>query len=104
MTGKYQKIRALNEREVKSCHIRDRDEKQALIDRQLTERQNIQDQVRPIHRKHQKLIVQLKKDVAMYLAMSEPDQKTLQDELTQMDEEERGQAKRGRNQGYDQEM
>ncbi|WP_447971193.1 hypothetical protein [Nitrospira sp. M1] len=33
MTGKYQKIKAQNEREAKSSAIRDRGEKQALIDR-----------------------------------------------------------------------
>jgi hypothetical protein len=104
MSGKYRKIKAQSERKAEHCKIRDREEKQSLVDRQLTDRQNLQDQVQPIHRKHQKLIVQLKKDVAMYLAMGEPDQKTLQDKLTQMDQEERGQAKRGRNQGYDQEM
>ncbi len=35
ITGKYQKIRSQNESEMKQCQARDRDEKQALINRQL---------------------------------------------------------------------
>ncbi len=104
MSGKYRKIKAQNEHEAERCKIRDREEKQALIDRQLTDRQNLQDQVRPIHRKHQNLIVQLKKDVAEYMTIGDPEQKALRDKLTQMDQKERGQTKRGRNQVHDQEM
>ena len=100
MTGKYGKIKAQNERDAERCRIRDREEKQSLIDRQLTDRQNLQDQIRPIQRKHQELIVQLKKDVAEYMTKGDPGQKALWDKLTQMDQEERGQTKRGRNQGY----
>lgn len=61
MTGKYQKIREQIEREAKTCLSRERDEKQALIDMQLTQRQDLQDQVRPIFRKHKKLIIQQKR-------------------------------------------
>jgi relaxase-like protein len=104
MTGRYKKIRAQNEREVKNSTLRDREEKQALIDRQLTDRQNLQDQVRPIKRKHNKLIVQLKMDVAEYMAMGDPEQKALQDKLNQVDQEDQRQTERGRNYGYGQEM
>ncbi len=104
MSGKYGKIKSQNKRETDRCKIRDREEKQALIDRQLTDRQNLQDQVRPIHRKHQNLIVQLKKDVAKYMKMGELDKKTLQEKLNQMAEEETRQNGRGQNRGYIQEM
>ena len=104
MSGKYGKIKSQNEREEERCKIRDREEKQALIDHQLMDRQNLQDQVLPIHRKHQNLIVQLKKDVAKYMKMGELDKKTLQEKLNQMAKEETRQNGRGQNRGYIQEM
>jgi len=45
ITGKYQKIRRKNERETEKCRVRDRDEKQAFIDRQLKERQVLQKEI-----------------------------------------------------------
>lgn len=89
MTGKYQKIRAQNERELKNCNIRDRDEKQALIDHQLTQRQDLQDQVRPILRKYQKVTIQLKKDIGEYTDMGGLGEKVLQEKLNQMNWQQR---------------
>ena len=85
MTGKYRKIKAQNEREVKTSDIRDKDEKQALIDRQLTQRQDLLDQAKPILRKHQNIIVQLKKDVAKYMEMGVLDHEALQENESQLD-------------------
>ncbi|GJL67669.1 MAG: hypothetical protein NPIRA06_03040 [Nitrospirales bacterium] len=102
MTGKYQKIRAQNEREVKNLNIRDREEKQALIDRQLTDRQNLQDQVRPIKRQHQKLAIQLKKDVVQYLEMREMPEAIFQQKL--FDAEDRLTKTFIRRRDYDPEM
>ena len=104
LIGKCQKIRAQNEHEAKSCHFRDKDEKQALIDRQLTQRQDLQDQVRPIQRKHKRLILQIKKDVAGYMEMGGLSKKTVNEKLDQMGQEKEGQADLGRNRGYAQEM
>jgi len=45
VTGQYQKTRQQNECETELCRIRDRDEKQALIDRQLEQRQKLQAEI-----------------------------------------------------------
>ena len=100
LTGKYKKIKAQNEREAERCKARDKNEKQVMIDRQLTDRQNLQDQVHPILRKHQKLIIQLKKDVPKYMEMDGRSQKALQEKLDQMNRDEQRQVGLVRDQGY----
>ena len=104
LTGKYQKIRAQNEREAERYAIRDREEKQALIDRQLTQRQNLQDRVKPILRKRHKLIVQLKQDGAEYMEMGAPRKGDLQIKINQLNQEEQLQNGRGLDRGYIQDM
>ncbi len=104
MTGKLKKINAQNEHEVKSSNIRDRGEKQDLIDRQLTQQQDLQDQVRPILRKHQKLIVGLKQDVAGYMEMGSSDLKVLQKKIKQVNQEGEEQVDRSQSRGYGQEI
>ncbi len=81
ITGKYQKIRNQNERETERCRIRDRDEKQRLIERQLKERQTLQRQVQPMIQEHKLQVLQLKQDVAGYIEMGGPSQNTLQEEF-----------------------
>ncbi len=81
ITGKYQKIRSENELETKQCRIRDRDEKQRLIERQLKERQTLQRQAHPMIQEHKLQVLQLKQDVAGYIEMGGPSQKTLQEEF-----------------------
>ena len=104
VTGSHRKIRALNEREIKNCDIRDRDEKQALIDRQLTQRQDLQDTVKPIFRRHKKLIILLKKDVGKYFKMGHLNQNTLKEKLLRMDLKEYRQASRDQKQNHGPEM
>ena len=104
MTGKYQKIKVQNEREGEQRKIRDRNEKQALIDRQLTQLQNLQDQMRPIQRQHKKLIIQLKKDIAQYMGMGDPGKKVLREKLNKMDRKEQRQIYRNCDLEYAQEM
>lgn len=84
LTGKYQKIRNENECETKQCRMRDRDEKQCLIERQLKERQTLQRRVQPIIQEHKLQVLQLKQDVAGYIEMGRPSQKTLQKEFDQV--------------------
>jgi putative protein kinase ArgK-like GTPase of G3E family len=84
ITGKYQKIRNQNERETKQCRMRDRYEKRRLIDRQLKERQNLQRQVQPMIQEHKLQVLQLKQDVAGYIEMGGPSQKTRQEEFGQV--------------------
>ncbi len=80
ITGKYWKIRKQNEKETEFCHLRDRNEKQALIESQLRERQHFQKEVASFRAYHQQLMQELKRDVAYYLEMgSDPPSPTVPD-------------------------
>ncbi len=64
ITGKHQKIKAQNERETKSCRIRDRDEKLRLITRQLAERQTLQQEFKVLKQEQLVQLLQLKQEIA----------------------------------------
>ena len=87
ITGKYQKIRNQNEVETEKCRIRDRDQKQNLIERQLTQRQKLQEQVRPIIQEHKLKMLSLKQDIAKYMELGRTPPKTLQEEFGQVQPE-----------------
>lgn len=75
ITGKYQKLREHNERETQACHLRDRDEKQSLIERQLAQRQKLQEEIRPVLAEHKQKLQDLRQDIARYVEMgAEPPQ------------------------------
>jgi relaxase-like protein len=82
ITGKYQKIRGQNEAETEKYRIRDKDQKQNLIERQLIQRQKLQDQVRPIIEEHKVKMLGLKQDIARYLELGGSPPKTLLEEFT----------------------
>ena len=82
ITGKYQKIRDQNEAETEKSRIRDRDQKQNLIEHQLVQRQKLQDQVRPIIEEHKLKMLGLKQDIARYLELGGSPPKTLQEEFS----------------------
>jgi hypothetical protein len=69
ITGKYHKLREQNERETETCRIRDRDEKQTLIEHQLIHRQKLQDQIQPILADHKHRVQDLRQEVARYIEM-----------------------------------
>jgi len=81
ITGKYQPICRQNETEAQKCQIRDRDEKQRLIESQLKERQNLQRQIKPILQEYQNRTLRLKQDIAKYMEMGSPPEKTLHREF-----------------------
>jgi len=81
ITGHYQKICKQNAREREQCRIRDRDEKQRLIQRQLKERQRLQDHVKPTLQEHKQQILTLKQNVARYMELGGPKEKDLQEEF-----------------------
>ena len=82
ITGKYQKIRDQSEAETEKSRIRDRDQKQNLIEHQLVQRQKLQDQVRPIIEEHKLKMLGLKQDIARYLELGGSPPKTLQEEFS----------------------
>jgi len=67
VTGQYQKINQQNEREADLCRIRDRDEKQSLIDRQLDERQKLQAEINEFKQYFQSQHLELKRNIAHYM-------------------------------------
>ncbi len=69
ITGKYSKVRALNERETEICRIRDRNEMQLLIEHQLTHRQKLQQQIQPVLEDHKQSVQGLRQEIARYMEM-----------------------------------
>ncbi|MEZ5918975.1 MAG: relaxase [Alphaproteobacteria bacterium] len=71
ITGKYYKITTRNEQETKVCLTRDRAEKQALIDKQLKQRQRLQIHIQNMRDKHNRMAFDLRRDIALYQEMGE---------------------------------
>jgi hypothetical protein len=104
ITGKYQKIRRKNERETEKCRVRDRDEKQALIDRQLKERQVLQKEIQ-VTRNDRKLEIQnLRQDIIRYIKMSDSSQKIVQEKIAQAQHQKSRTLGKNKDQDYEPEM
>jgi hypothetical protein len=69
ITGSYQRIRARNEQETQDSTIRDRDQKQALIDKQMEERQVLQQRIADLRQKQREAMQGLKEDLAHYMGL-----------------------------------
>ena len=69
ITGKYHKLREQNERETEMCRIRDRNETQSLVERQLFHRQKLQEQIQPILSDHKQRVQDLRQEIAGYMEM-----------------------------------
>jgi len=104
ITGKYQKIRRKNERENEKCRVRDRDEKQAFIDRQLKERQVLQKEIQHIRNDRKLEILNLRQDIARYMEMSGKSQKIIHEKLDQMEKQQKGTLEKDKDQGYEPEI
>ncbi len=68
-TGAYRKIRQANERETEACSLRDRSEKQALVERQLQERQKLQDKIQTLREERNQTTLQMRQDIGRYMEM-----------------------------------
>ncbi len=77
ITGRYKKIRNQNEQEAMACRLRDRAEKQKLVEKQLHERQKLQDKIQNLRDERNDVISQMRKDIGQYMEMKEkhPDAK-----------------------------
>ncbi len=71
LTGRYQKIRRINDRETEQCRIRDQEEMQALRERQSNERQKLQEHIRYGFKEHNMELFDLRRDISRYMGMSE---------------------------------
>ncbi|MDR4468495.1 MAG: hypothetical protein MRJ68_09390 [Nitrospira sp.] len=69
ITGKYKAVRQRNEQETERCATRDRDERQALTQRQLAERRKLQEEIRPIVQERKLQLLGLKQDIARYMEL-----------------------------------
>ncbi|APG48493.1 hypothetical protein [Phaeobacter porticola] len=69
MTGKYGKIKRQNEYEAWESHLRDREEKDALIAKQLDERQALQKSILNVRAERSAELNELNTEIAAYLKM-----------------------------------
>jgi hypothetical protein len=79
ITGKTSKIRFQNEMDAANATQRDRAEKDVLISRQLTERQELQKAIRHFRDQRAKDIGEIEKDIGEYLALKRNDLPRLKD-------------------------
>lgn len=73
ITGKLSKIKSQNELEALQSWQRDRQEKDRLVQRQLDERQKLQETARKMREDRAKDIQQIRKEIAAYVAMKRGD-------------------------------
>ena len=81
VTGKYREIKKLNESQAVQCKLRDEVEMQKLVERQLTERRQIQQEIRQLRFHHTLTTKKLNRDISNYLKLS-PEQQNR--ELTEL--------------------
>ncbi|TNF21954.1 MAG: relaxase [Rhodobacteraceae bacterium] len=69
ITGKYSKIRTQNEMETWQCYCRDQAERDAMVSRQLDERQQLQRAIKQMRDQRSKDIADLHLELSAYLSM-----------------------------------
>lgn len=77
ITGKYRKIRAINEHETAHCLARDQKKKQRLIAEQLKERQKLQTKIQHFRHEHKETMLNIRLEIGHYLEMQEKGKDTL---------------------------
>ncbi|MCJ8510722.1 relaxase [Rhizobium lemnae] len=70
LTGQYQKIRALNEMEAQADRLRQAEERQKLIEKQLEQRAVLQTQFRELRKAQAEQLLSLRADIGRYLKFS----------------------------------
>lgn len=78
LTGTYGKIRRENEREAFQAYKRDREEKQALVERQLRQRQTLVKEIRRVRVIQAEEMARLTEEVAFFLRLGGPEPPDLQ--------------------------
>jgi hypothetical protein len=69
LTGTYGRIRALNEKEARAGYLRDRTEKEALIQRQITQRRALQQDILRARQENARQRQDLEADIAHYVEL-----------------------------------
>lgn len=102
ITGKTSKIRFQNEMDAANATQRDRAEKDALIARQLTERQELQKAIRHFRDQRAKDIGEIEKDIGEYLALKRTELPRAKDFNEKSGASTRGRSQtRGRDKDFD---
>jgi hypothetical protein len=70
ITGRYQEIRAQNEREAERMRQRQAEERQKLIEQQLEQRRVLQAEFKALRQRQAELLSELRRDVGRFLKMS----------------------------------
>lgn len=73
LTGRYQEVRRQNERDAMQSRERHADERQTLLDSQLTERGALQKQIKQLRRDQAEQLLELRKEVGRFLKFSRAD-------------------------------
>lgn len=100
ITGKLSKIKDRNEMEALRAWQRDRAEKDALVQRQIGERQRLQDAVRKMREARAQEIMQIRKEIAAYVAMKRGDVPSLAKQ-SQSEEQAKTKMRERQRQGAD---
>lgn len=94
LTGRYAKVKAQNEREALEALHRDRAEKDALIFRQIEERQIIRREVRAQREAAQQELLQLRRDIERYRDFGKEDQEPQQTRERERHDESEAQTRK----------
>ena len=70
VTGKYRKIKKQNEAEALDCKLRDRTDRQSLIDTQLSERRQLQHEISIMRHRHWVSVKKLNRNMGEYLQLA----------------------------------
>jgi hypothetical protein len=73
LSGKYAKIKAQNESEAWGCLLRDRQERDRMVARQLHERRHLQLSIRKQREERAQALLEIRQDIALYLRMQRGD-------------------------------
>lgn len=101
LTGKYARIRKQNEFEAFWAYRRDQDQRQAVVNQQLDERQVLQEEIARARTSHAQDREQLHRDVAYYMGLSDQAPPRTQDRLQEIDRDEERQRGRRRSRDDD---
>lgn len=74
VTGKYRKVRLANENEACEGEVRNRQERQVMIEKQLRERRTLQHEFLQLRHHHEIAMKKLSRDMGAYLELSGQDQ------------------------------
>lgn len=101
LTGRYARIRRQNEQETWQSARRDQAERDALVERQLEERRELQAEIRAARQAHARDVARLHRDIGHYLRMAGRDDETFAAAADELTRDRRGAKQPDRKPGKD---